>query len=460
MADTAEALARLREAEREILARRPEHAIVPTLERIAALAALLGDPQRACPVIHVTGTNGKTSTARMTETLLRARGLRTGLFTSPQLSSMRERICIDGEPLSADDFVAAYEDVAPYAAMVDGQHQVPLSFFEILTAMAFAAFADAPVDVAVIEVGLGGTWGATNIADGVVAGITPIALDHTAYLGDTVAAIATEKAGIIKPGAVAVLARQPPEAAGPLLRQAAEVGASVVREDEDFGVADRELAVGGQRLALRGLTGSYSDLLLPLFGEYQASNAACALAAVQAFSGASEGLDEELVRGAFQEVTTPGRLEVVRRSPVMIVDSAHNPAGMAASIAAVTEAFGFDDLVAVLAVSADKDVAGMLAELEPVVSTLVATRNSASRSMDADELAGLAAGLFGPDRVVVAPRLDDAIETATALADEAAAGDGLGSAGILITGSTTTAGAARTLLGAPGIRDQVSEGLL
>ena len=484
MVDTPAALARLREAEREILARRPEHAIVPTLDRIAALAALLGDPQRASPVIHVTGTNGKTSTARMTETLLRARGLRTGLFTSPQLSSMRERICIDGEPLSADDFVAAYEEVAPYAAMVDGQHQVPLSFFEILTGMAFAAFADAPVDVAVIEVGLGGTWDATNIADGAVAVITPIALDHTAYLGDTVAAIATEKAGIIKPGAVAVLARQSPDAAGPLLRRAAEVGASVVREGEDFGVLGRELAVGGQQLALRGLTGTYSDLLLPLFGEYQAANAACALAAVEAFSGAgpaplargdaassgrhprtpdgpeppAEGLDEDLVRDAFRAVTTPGRLEVVRRSPVMIVDSAHNPAGMAASIAAVTEAFAFGDLIAVLAVSADKDVAGMLAEMEPVVSALVATSNSAPRSMDADELAGLAVGLFGPDRVVVAPRLDDAIETATALADEAAAGDGLGTAGILITGSTTTAGEARTLLGAPGIRDQVSEG--
>jgi len=260
-------------------------------------------------------------------------------------------------------------------------------------------------------------------------------------------------------------------------------------------VLGRELAVGGQQLTLRGLTGTYSDLLLPLFGAYQAANAACALAAVEAFSGAgpaplargdttspgdslarghpeprwprtpdgpeppTEGLDEDLVRDAFRTVTTPGRLEVVRRSPVMIVDSAHNPAGMAASIAAVTEAFGFDDLIAVLAVSADKDVAGMLAELEPVVSTLVATWNSASRSMDADELAGLAVGLFGPDRVVVAPRLDDAIEAATALADEAAAGDGLGSAGILITGSTTTAGEARTLLGAPGIRNQASGGM-
>jgi dihydrofolate synthase/folylpolyglutamate synthase len=462
MADTPAALARLREAEREILARRPEQTIVPSLERISALASLLGDPQRAYPVIHITGTNGKTTTARMTETLLRARGLRTGLFTSPQLSSMRERICIDGEPLSADDFVAAYEDIAPYAAMVDGQQALNLSFFEVLTAMAFAAFADAPVDVAVIEVGLGGTWDATNIADGAVAVITPIAIDHTAYLGDTVAAIATEKAGIIKPGATAVLARQPEEAAVPLLRRAAEVGASVVREDEDFGVTSRELAVGGQVLALRGLAGSYSDLLLPLFGEYQASNAACALAAVEAFSGADGPespvvLDDDLVREAFQTVTAPGRLELVRRSPVMIVDSAHNPAGMAASIAAVTEAFGFDLLVAVLAVSADKDVEGILAEMEPVVATLVVTRNSAARSMDADELARLAVDVFGPDRVVVAARLDDALEAATTLADEAADESGPGGAGILITGSTTTAGEARILLGARGTVGQVAE---
>jgi len=462
MADTPAALARLREAEREILARRPEQTIVPSLERISALASLLGDPQRAYPVIHITGTNGKTTTARMTETLLRARGLRTGLFTSPQLSSMRERICIDGEPLSADDFVAAYEDIAPYAAMVDGQQALHLSFFEVLTAMAFAAFADAPVDVAVIEVGLGGTWDATNIADGAVAVITPIAIDHTAYLGDTVAAIATEKAGIIKPGATAVLARQPEEAAVPLLRRAAEVGASVVREDEDFGVTSRELAVGGQVLALRGLAGSYSDLLLPLFGEYQASNAACALAAVEAFSGADGPespvvLDDDLVREAFQTVTAPGRLELVRRSPVMIVDSAHNPAGMAASIAAVTEAFGFDLLVAVLAVSADKDVEGILAEMEPVVATLVVTRNSAARSMDADELARLAVDVFGPDRVVVAARLDDALEAATTLADEAADESGPGGAGILITGSTTTAGEARILLGARGTVGQVAE---
>ena len=442
--------AELLRIEREIYARRPEHAIVPTLDRIAALASLLGDPQRACPVIHVTGTNGKTSTARMTETLLRARGLRTGLYTSPHLSSMRERICIDGEPLSAEDFIAAYEDVAPYAAMVDGQQALRLSFFEMLTAMAFAAFADAPVDVAVIEVGVGGTWDATNIADGAVAVITPVALDHIAYLGDTVEAIATEKAGIIKPGAVAVLARQPEAAARVLARRAAEVSVPVRREGADFGVTSRELAVGGQRLEVWGRGGSYPDLLLPLFGAYQAHNAACALAAVEAFAGTGP-LDDDLVRQAFAAMTAPGRLEVVRRSPVVIVDSAHNPAGMAVSVDAVTEAFGFGTLVAVLAVSADKDVTGMLEQLEPAAARLVVTRNSASRSMDPRELRRLAAGVFGPDRVVAAPRLDDAVDVATTLADEASDGRGPGGAGILITGSTTTAGEARLLLGAAGV---------
>src|SRR5204863_7507925 len=316
----------LRQVEREIYARRPEHAIVPTLDRIAALAALLGDPQRACPVIHVTGTNGKTSTARMIETLLRARGLRTGLFTSPHLSDIRERIVIDGEPLPLEAFLATYDDVAPYVALVDEREPVRLSFFEVLTAMAFAAFADAPADVAVVEVGLGGTWDATNIANGAVAVVTPVSIDHTRYLGSTIEEIAGEKAGIIKPGSAAILGQQPPAAAEVLLRRAAAVGATVARQDVEFGVTWRELAVGGQALSIRGLAGEYRDLLLPLFGEYQAANAACALAAVEAFGGAGPdagALSEELVREAFAAMTSPGRLEVVRRSPLVIADSAH-----------------------------------------------------------------------------------------------------------------------------------------
>ena len=272
--------ARLAAAEQEILARRPEHSIEPTLDRIRALTELLGDPQRAYPVIHITGTNGKTSTARMIETLLRARGLRTGLFTSPHLSSMRERICVDGQPLSAERFADAHDELVPYLDLVDAGQPVRLSFFEVLTAMAFAVFADAPVDVAVVEVGVGGTWDCTNVADGAVAVVTPISIDHTRYLGSTIPAIATDKAGIIKRGSVAVLAQQQLEAAEVLLRRVAEVGGTVAREGLEFGVTSRELALGGQLLGVRGLLGSYEELFLPLFGAYQASNAVCALAAV------------------------------------------------------------------------------------------------------------------------------------------------------------------------------------
>ncbi|HEY6278789.1 MAG TPA: folylpolyglutamate synthase/dihydrofolate synthase family protein [Streptosporangiaceae bacterium] len=440
---------RLREVEREIFARRPEHAIDPTLDRMTALATLLGDPQRAYPVIHVTGTNGKTSTARMIEALLRARGLRTGLFTSPHLTSVRERIAVDGEPLPTGAFLASYDEVAPYVTLVDQQQPLRMSFFEVLTGMAFAAFADAPVDVAVIEVGLGGTWDSTNVADGVVAVITPVAIDHTRYLGSTLAEIAGEKAGIIKPGAIAVLGQQQVVAAEVLLRRAADVGATVAREGLEFGVIGRELAVGGQLLSLRGLAGEYHDLLLPLFGEYQAGNAACALAAVEAFASAGPAagpLGERLLRTAFAGMTSPGRLEVLRRSPVVIADSAHNPAGMAASLAAVTEAFSFRHLVAVLAVSADKDVPAILDQLEPVADELVVSRNSSGRSMDLAKLADLAVAVFGPDRVQAAARLDGAIEIAVGLADEAAGP--LGGAGVLVTGSVVTAGDARALLGA------------
>jgi dihydrofolate synthase/folylpolyglutamate synthase len=454
--------ARLQQAEREILSRRPEHSIEPSLDRIRALTALMGDPQRAYPVIHITGTNGKTSTARMIETLLRARGLRTGLFTSPHLSSIRERISVDGEPLSAERFADAYDEVLLYLSLVDESQPAALSFFEVLTAMAFSVFADAPVDVAVIEVGVGGTWDCTNIADGAVAVVTPISLDHERYLGNSVTSIAGEKAGIIKAGAVAVLAQQPADAAEILLRRTVEVGATVAREGLEFGVASRELAVGGQLLSIQGLLGRYDGLFLPLFGAHQASNAACALAAVEAFAGATptgedaggdepEALDAELVRSAFATMSSPGRLEVVRRSPVVIVDAAHNPAGMAATVAGLAEAFAFTELVAILAVSEDKDVPAIMDELEPLVSELVVTSNSSPRSADPDKLAEMASAVFGPDRVRAVPRLDGAIEIGVALADEAdargaASGGPPGSALLLITGSVITAGDARLLL--------------
>ena len=446
--------ARMREVEQEIISRRPEHSVDLALDRMTELVGLLGDPQRACPVIHITGTNGKTSTARMTDALLRSRGLRTGRFTSPHLVSIRERIVIDGTPISPERFVAAYEEVVPYVKLVDERHPVAMSFFEVLTGMAFAVFADTPVDVVILEVGVGGRLDCTNVADGVVAVITPISIDHIRLLGNTVEQIAAEKAGIIKPGAVAVLAQQPLDAAEVLLRYAVEVGATVAREGVEFGVLSREQAVGGQQLALRGLRGTYEDVYLPLFGLYQAGNAACALAAVEAFAGVSEdpgaALDADLVREAFAKVSSPGRLEVIRRSPTIIIDAAHNPAGMAATVAAIEEAFSFARLSGVFAASGDKDVPGMLAELEPLLTDVVVTRNSSDRSMEPEQTAELAAEIFGEDRVRTASRLDDAIEAAVALADEAVAETGPGSGGVLITGSVITAGDARRLLGPAG----------
>ncbi|HEV2255668.1 MAG TPA: folylpolyglutamate synthase/dihydrofolate synthase family protein [Streptosporangiaceae bacterium] len=444
---------RMREVEREIISRRPEHSVDLALDRMADLVGLLGDPQRACPVIHITGTNGKTSTARMSDTLLRGRGLRTGRFTSPHLVSIRERIVIDGAPISPERFVAAYDEVIPYVNLVDERHPSAMSFFEVLTGMAFAVFADTPVDVMILEVGVGGRLDCTNVADGVVAVITPISLDHTRLLGSTVEEIAGEKAGIIKPGAVAVLAQQPLGAAEVLLRYAVEVGATVAREGVEFGVLSRERAVGGQHLALRGLRGTYEDVYLPLFGLHQAGNAACALAAVEAFAGVSDDgapLDADLVRESFAKVSSPGRMEIVRRSPTIIIDAAHNPAGMAATVAAVQEAFSFARLSGVFAASGDKDVPGILAELEPLLTDIVVTRNSSDRSLDPEQTAELAVEIFGEDRVQSAERLDDAIEIAVALADEAVAETGPGSGGVLITGSVITAGDARRLLAPAG----------
>src|SRR6201995_107697 len=445
------------EGEREIILRRAEPSLELALDRVGGLVGLLGDPQRACPVIHITGTNGKTSTARMTDALLRSRGLRTGRFTSPHLVSIRERIVVDGAPVSAERFVEAYEEVKPYVDLVDERHPAAMSFFEVLTGMAFAIFADTPVDVVVLEVGVGGRLDCTNVADGVVAVITPISLDHTRLLGDTIEEIAAEKAGIIKPGATAVLAQQPLAAAEVLLRHSVEVGATVAREGVEFGVLSHEQAVGGQQLALRGLRGTYEDIFLPLFGSYQAGNAACALAAVEAFAGVSDenvygsaGLDPDLVREAFAKVTSPGRLEVLRRSPTILIDAAHNPAGMAATVAAVEESFSFSPIVGVFAARGDKGGGGLHADPEPLLDEVVVTRNSSDRSMDPGETAELAAEIFGEDRVRSAPRLDDAIEAAVTLADEAVAESGPGGGAVLITGSVITAGDARRLLGPSG----------
>jgi len=435
------------EVEDALLSRWPESRLDPTLDRIEAFTELLGEPQRAYPVIHLTGTNGKTSTARMVETLLRGLGLRTGRFTSPHLESMTERIVIDGESLSDEEFVRAFNDVAPYTHLVDAEQDHPLSFFETVVGMAYAAFADAPVDVAVVEVGMGGAWDATNVADGAVAVLTPVAVDHEQYLGGTAAEIAREKVGIIKPGATVVTALQEPDVARLVDERAAEVGATVVREGIDFGVRSRVPAVGGQQLTLQGLRGTYDELFLPLHGAHQAQNAALALAAVEAFVGGQDPLAEEAVRDAFAEVTSPGRLEVVRRSPTIVLDAAHNPHGATALVAAIEDAFVFSPLIGVVGVMADKDYESLLTTLEPVLAHLVCTQNSTARALPAHELAEVARGIFGQDRVSEAASLVEAIDQATTLAEAGGVfGEGIGSGGVLVTGSVITVGEARALL--------------
>jgi dihydrofolate synthase/folylpolyglutamate synthase len=436
----------LRAVEAELMGRWPETKLDPSLERIRALMDVMGEPQRAYPSIHITGTNGKTSTARMIEALLSAFELRTGRYTSPHVQSITERISIDGAPVSAERFIEAYEDVKPFAELVDARQEHRLSFFEMLTGMAYAAFADAPVDVAVVEVGMGGSWDATNVIDAGVSVVTPISLDHTARLGDTPEQIAVEKSGIVKKDATVVLAQQPVEAASVVLKRAAAEGAQVAREGIEFGVVSREVAVGGQLLTLRGLGGEYPGIFLPLHGVHMAHNAAVALAAVEAFFGAGgeRTLDVDVIRQAFASVSSPARLEVMRTSPTVLLDAAHNPAGARATAEAVSEAFGFSRLVGVVGPSRDKDVRGLLEAFEPVFAEVVLTRNSTSRAMDVDELAAVAVEVFGEERIQVEPRLDSALEEAITLAEEE--GEYAG-AGVLVTGSVFTAGEARLLLG-------------
>lgn len=434
------------EVEDALLSRWPETRLEPSLDRIQAFTELLGQPQHSFRSIHLTGTNGKTSTSRMIETLLRALDLRTGRFTSPHLERMSERISIDGEPLDDEAFVRAFNDVAPYTHLVDAEQEHPLSFFETIVAMAYAAFADAPVDVAVVEVGMGGTWDATNVIDADVAVVLPVAVDHAKYLGEDAVTIAAEKAGIIKPGSVVVLAEQTPEVAAVLIERAAEVGATIAREGMEFGVLSRTPAVGGQVVSLKGLRAEYDDLFLPIYGAHQAQNAAVALAAVEAFAG-SEALDDEVVRAAFAEVSSPGRLEIIRRSPTIVLDAAHNPHGAEAAAAALEDSFSFSPLIGVMGVMEDKDHDGVLAAFEPHLAHLVCTQNSTTRSMSAAALGRAAAEIFGEDRVSVVPDLADAIERAATLAEAGEAIDvSIGSGAVLVTGSVVTVGEARSLL--------------
>lgn len=423
-----------------------EDRMQPDLDRIRMLCDLLGDPQRAYPAVHLTGTNGKTSTARMVDALLRRLDLRVGRYTSPHLDSPTERVVVDGAPVTEEAFAAAFEEIAPYVGLVDARSTVPMTFFEVLTGLAFAVFADAPVDVAVLEVGLGGAWDATNVVHAATVGVLPVGLDHVPLLGTTLAEIATEKAGIVHEGATVVLAHQRPEAAEVLLRRCAEQGATVAREGLEFGVLERRTAVGGQLVTLQGLGATYDEVFVPLHGAHQAGNAAVAVALVEAFLGGS-ALDPDLVRAAFADTSSPGRLEVLRTAPTVLVDAAHNPHGLDATLDAVAESFAFDDLVVVLACLGDKDVRGLLERLEPHASRVVVTQTASPRRCPVDLLADLAVDVFGEERVHSEDRLDDALDTAIRLLEERLGEGGvLGAGGVLVTGSVVTAAEARRLM--------------
>jgi dihydrofolate synthase/folylpolyglutamate synthase len=375
-----------------LLERQGEQWVQPRVERTRRVLELLDDPQRTYRVVHVTGTNGKTSTSRIIESLVRAHGLRTGLFTSPHLERFTERIMVDGEPVADAAVADAWDEIAPFVDLVDAElaasGDAPLTFFELLTVLAFVVFADAPVDVLVLEVGMGGAWDSTNTADGDVAVFTPIDLDHADRLGETIREIAEVKSGIIKPGAAVVSARQD-EAAAQVLRAAAERnGATIAFEGAEFGLVDARLAVGGQQISLRGLAGSYDEEYLPLFGAHQAQNAALAVAAVESLiGGATQPVSGDVLAEGFAQASSPGRLQLVGVAPTVIVDAAHNPHGARALAAALSQSFDFDEWGVVLGVLADKDAAGIVAELAPIAAHVFATAPTSDRANDADAIA-------------------------------------------------------------------------
>jgi len=377
-----------------LLERQGERWVQPRVERTRRVLELLDDPQRTYRVVHVTGTNGKTSTSRIIESLVRAHGLRTGLFTSPHLERFTERVMIDGAPIADAAIADAWDEIEPIVGLVDVELEAagdaPLTFFELLTVLAFVAFADAPVDVAVIEVGMGGSWDSTNTADGDVAVIAPIDLDHADRLGETIAEIAAVKAGIIKDGAAVVSARQDAAAEAVLRAAAAEKGATIAFEGADFALTEGRLAVGGQQISVRGLAGRY-DEYLPLYGEHQGFNAALAIAAVESLvGGAAQPIAGDVLAEGLAQATSPGRLQLVGVNPTVLVDAAHNPHGARALVTALQGSFDFDEWGVVLGILADKDAAGIVAALAPVATHVFATAPASDRANDADRIADLA----------------------------------------------------------------------
>jgi len=407
MSNSAE-ITQLSAVESALLKRWPESRIEPTLDRITALLDALGSPQLSYPTIHLAGTNGKTTTSRMIDQLLTNLG---------------------------------YREL--YLDLIDSRQPHPISFFEAMTAMAFVAFAEYPVDVGVIEAGMGGQWDATNVLASQVAVMTPIGFDHMEYLGDTLTKIAQTKSGIFKPESNVVMAAQPAEAAKVLMAQVAKLSAIPFREGVEFSVKSRALAVGGQMISLQGIHTAIDDIYLPLYGQHQANNAAVALAAVEAFT--SVALDEELVRDAFSKVASPGRCEIVYKDPTVIIDAAHNPHGAAAISKTIKDEFDFEMVVGVVAVLADKDVAGILEALSKCLDYIVISQSTSTRALPVQALAEIAEKYFRAEQIEVIADLPAAVTYAVekvSLANQV----NEGVSAVLVTGSVVTAGIARTKL--------------
>jgi len=410
------------------------------LEATRRAVELLGDPQRMYGVIHIAGTNGKTSTARITESLLRAHGLRVGLMTSPHLHRLNERIMIDGEPIADGMLADNWADVEPVLQMVDAEllanSEPALSFYEALTVLTFACFADAPVDVAVIEVGMGGEWDATNVVVADVAVLTPIAMDHAEILGDTIREIARTKAGIVKPASRVVSAHQSDDAMEEILR-ATELSEATLRVlGRDFYLMSVEQAVGGQVLSVSGIAGEYRSLTLPLFGEHQADNAAVAIAAVESFLGNGETpLGSEVVEDGILLSSSPGRLQVIDHQPTVIIDAAHNPHGAEALCRALMGSFAFPRLVCVVGILQKKDVIGIIEALDPVVDHFVVTQSQSDRAISVSDLADAVSAIAGPDRVDSRANVESALERAKEIAGV--------EGGVIVTGSITLIGEVR-----------------
>ncbi|WP_295822730.1 folylpolyglutamate synthase/dihydrofolate synthase family protein [uncultured Microbacterium sp.] len=425
-----------------LLERQGEQWVQPRVERTRRVLELLADPQRTYRVIHVTGTNGKTSTSRMIESLLRAMGLRTGLFTSPHLERFTERILIDGEPVADAAIADAWDEIQPFVDMVDAElaasGDAPLTFFELLTVLAFVVAADAPIDVLVLEVGMGGEWDSTNTADGDVAVFAPIDIDHVDRLGSTIAEIATVKAGIIKPGAAVVSAAQPDEALRAIRARAEKEGATVAVAGDGFALEGQTLAVGGQQLDIRGVAGTYREVYLPMYGAHQGANAALAVAAVESLvGGGTQPLTADVVADGLGNATSPGRLQLVGTAPTVLVDAAHNPHGARALVAALDEAFDIDEWGAVVGILDGKDAAGIMSALVPAVARVFATAPDSDRATDPDVIADVAEAADLP--VTVHPTLEDAADAARAWAAES------DRRAVVVAGSVVLAGEALRL---------------